>query len=104
MFSGHFFKDSVGFGCNESRREESSTELDQQMRGKLDQKDVAFVQSSLRSRVSVDLQKSGKAAQRLCMIVVRSSKSKLVSWCFQPSQPKRITSGLNTNFILPQSH
>ena len=23
----------------------------------------------------------------------------LVSWCFEPSQPQRITSGLNTNFI-----
>ena len=26
--------------------------------------------------------------------------SYLVSWCFQPSQPQRITSGLNTNFTL----
>ena len=25
---------------------------------------------------------------------------KLVSWCFKPSQPQRITSGLNTNFSL----
>ena len=24
----------------------------------------------------------------------------LVSWCFEPSQPQRITSGLNTNFTL----
>ena len=40
--------------------------------------------------------------------------SLLVSWCFKPSQPQRITSGLNTNFtlsqlvisqvIIPQSH
>ena len=28
----------------------------------------------------------------------------LVSWCFEPSQPQRITSGLNTNFILPPSY
>ena len=26
--------------------------------------------------------------------------SQLVSWCFEPSQPQRITSGLNTNFTL----
>ena len=25
---------------------------------------------------------------------------KLVSWCFEPSQPRRIISGLNTNFTL----
>ena len=28
----------------------------------------------------------------------------LVSWCFEPSQPQRITSGLNANFTLSQSH
>ena len=30
--------------------------------------------------------------------------SKLVSWCFEPSQPQRITSGLNTNFTLTPSY
>ena len=29
--------------------------------------------------------------------------SQLVSWCFKPSQPQRITSGLNKNFTLSQS-
>ena len=29
---------------------------------------------------------------------------KLVSWCFEPSKPQRITSGLRTNFTLPPSH
>ena len=28
----------------------------------------------------------------------------LVSWCFEPSQPQRITSGLNTNITLSPSH
>ena len=28
--------------------------------------------------------------------------SKLVSWCFEPGQPQRITPGLNTNFTLSQ--
>ena len=28
----------------------------------------------------------------------------LVSWCFEPSQPQRITSGLNTNFALSPSY
>ena len=28
----------------------------------------------------------------------------LVSWCFEPSQPQRITSGLNTNFTLSLSY
>ena len=27
----------------------------------------------------------------------------LFRWCFEPSQPQRITSGLNTNFTLPPS-
>ena len=30
--------------------------------------------------------------------------SKLVGWCFEPSQPHRITSGLNTNFTLSPSY
>ena len=30
--------------------------------------------------------------------------SQLVSWCFEPSQPQRITSGLNTNFTLSPSY
>ena len=29
---------------------------------------------------------------------------RLVRWCFQPSQPQRITSGLNTNFTLSSSY
>ena len=29
---------------------------------------------------------------------------KLVSWCFEPSQPQRITSGLKTNFSLYPSN
>ena len=29
--------------------------------------------------------------------------SQLVSWCFKPSQPQRITSGLNTNYTLSPS-
>ena len=40
---------------------------------------------------------------------VPMSKSPLVvvvviSWCFEPSHPQRITSGLNTNFTLSTSH
>ena len=31
-------------------------------------------------------------------------RTQLVSWCFEPSQPQRITSGLNTNFKLSPSH
>ena len=30
--------------------------------------------------------------------------SQSVSWCFEPSQPQRITSGLNTNFVLSPSY
>ena len=30
--------------------------------------------------------------------------SLLVRWCFEPSQPQRITSGLNTNFTLSPSY
>ena len=31
-------------------------------------------------------------------------QSQLVSWCFEPSQPQRITSGLNANITLSPSH
>ena len=31
-------------------------------------------------------------------------RQKLVSWCFEPSQPQRITSRLNTNFTLSPSY
>ena len=34
----------------------------------------------------------------------RIQDSLLVSWCFEPSQPQRITSELNTNFTLSPSH
>ena len=30
--------------------------------------------------------------------------SQLVCWCFEPSQPQRITSGLKTNFSLSPSY
>ena len=32
------------------------------------------------------------------------SVAQLVSWCFEPSQPQRITSGLNTNFTISPSY
>ena len=32
------------------------------------------------------------------------NNKKLVSWCSEPSQPQRITSGLNTNFTLSPSY
>ena len=35
---------------------------------------------------------------------IRNIFSSLVSWCFEPSQPQRITSGLNTNFTLSLSY
>ena len=46
---------------------------------------------------------------RTCLFLHFPSSSKLrsisavrrsLSWCFEPSQPQRMTSGLNTNFIL----
>ena len=40
-------------------------------------------------------------------IIVQSTSQHrilLVSWCFEPSQPQRITSGLNTSFILSPSY
>ena len=33
----------------------------------------------------------------------KKKKSQLVSWCFKPSQPQRITSGLNTNVTITPS-
>ena len=38
------------------------------------------------------------------MVKVPRQYSQLVSWCFEPSQPQRITSGLNTNFTLSPSY
>ena len=34
------------------------------------------------------------------MTALRFQTGELVSWCFEPSQPQRISSGLNTNFTL----
>ena len=34
----------------------------------------------------------------------KNSVRYLVGWCFEPSQPQRITSGLNTNFTLSPSY
>ena len=51
--------------------------------------------------------------KKACFIKIRCDEgrlfkvmqmSQLVSWCFEPSQRQRITSGLNTNFILSQSY
>ncbi|WP_419589404.1 hypothetical protein, partial [Thiolapillus sp.] len=36
--------------------------------------------------------------------VREETRKKLVSWCFEPSQPQRITSGLNKNFTIPKSY
>ena len=41
--------------------------------------------------------KERKKKVEICGTII---KSQLVSWCFEPSQPQRITSGLNTNFVL----
>ena len=38
------------------------------------------------------------------MDIHMSCTSLFVSWCFEPSQPQRITLGLNTNFSLSPSH
>ena len=39
-----------------------------------------------------------------CIQLMAWIQQKLVSWSFEPSQQQRITSGLNTNFILSQSY
>ena len=36
--------------------------------------------------------------------VREGTRKKLFSWCFEPSQPQRITSGLNKNFTIPKSY
>ena len=36
--------------------------------------------------------------------IIKRKICQLVSWCFEPSQSQRITSGLNTNFTLSPSH
>ena len=45
---------------------------------------------------------------RTCMIAEWFSgiyyQQQLLSWCFEPSQPQRITLGLNTNFTLSPSY
>ena len=41
---------------------------------------------------------TGEPASTACYIIY------LVSWCFKPSQPQRITSGLNTNFTVTPSY
>ena len=36
--------------------------------------------------------------------ILSQNLGKLVSWCFEPSQPQRIASGLNTNFTLSPTY
>ena len=46
-------------------------------------------------------------AVQITILTARNGSVKrvwLVSWCFEPSQPQRIPSGLNTNFTLSPSH
>ena len=47
--------------------------------------------------------KSLRVGRYQCFQGVTRLVSQLVSWCFKPSQPQRITSGLNTNFTLSPS-
>ena len=42
--------------------------------------------------------------ETLGVILRRKHALELVSWCSEPSQPQRITSGLNTNFTLSQTY
>ena len=44
------------------------------------------------------------AGDCLSLVVAPDKFSQLVSWCFEPSQPRRITSALNTNFTLSPSY
>ena len=44
------------------------------------------------------------SCQELVSQLVTQSVSQLVSWCFEPSQPQRITSGLDTNFTPSPSY
>ena len=52
--------------------------------------------------------RTGKMDEAGCEIICGAHKtlvvSHLVSWCLEPSQPQRITSGLNTNFTPSQSY
>ena len=46
-------------------------------------------------------------AVQITILTARNGSVKrvwLVSWCFEPSQPQRIPSGLKTNFTLSPSH
>ena len=43
-------------------------------------------------------------SNKLHDILQKFSDNLLVSWCFNPSQPQRVTSELNTNFTLSQSY
>ena len=54
---------------------------------------VGFV-SVLKFEVSLCYYGQERESECVCVVVV------VVSWCFESSQPRRITSGLNTNFTL----
>ena len=50
-----------------------------------------------RKRTKKDLEKKKEEEEE-------REQSLLVAWCFEPSQPQSITSGLNTNFYLQFIH
>ena len=48
----------------------------------------------------LDKHRKAKSPGSLQTFLISATKGELVSWCFEPSQPRRITSGLKTNFSL----
>ena len=68
-------------------------------------KKYAFVQGMASSNeTSFHIQTSGSLCYVQDSAVNKCAVSKLAGWCFEPSQPQRITSGLNTNFTLSPSY
>ena len=67
------------------------------------------------AKMSISVQRAHKVTQGYLYVASKTDQSdpwvashteakELVSWCFEPSQPQRITSGLNTNFTLSPSY
>ena len=60
------------------------------------------------SKVGIAMEMLRSWSKELCALVIQwrgdVKSHNLVSWCVEPSQPQKITSGLDTNFTLSPSY
>ena len=57
-----------------------------------------------RSEVGLEPKRAQSGVRHLSKSIQQWLLERIVSWCFEPSQPQRMTSGLKRNFSLSPSY